>query len=523
MSKSHYDFSHLNSIYCFSDLEGSNPFTNVRLPGITCKNGFIESIDNNYGLVFLGDLIDHERHTITLLLKMLELKKAHPNNVILVCGNRDINKLRFADEAYIVSKDNIDEIVFDPSNSFYENVSRISRDWGYRFSFRYTEKELAPLLDFKIYRDMEGFPQKFADANDLSRLDWIYEFTMKATNQVNFMYENLRVLFQELPNRSAVDSNYKRVAVALANMIMSRNWHLDQLPNDRTHMMNMNGLYLRYLDACNVCATFERSGKISFVSHSGIPEASRYFTNIMAYKLKDPSKIERLITKKPLKDVVEAMNSHIRINLRKLLNVSPRRLLRRQPIAVQILHMSFSKGNYANITESLNPVLNHIPPRDRTRLLFAEGGGGSASYVKSLEKVQLIYADILAGTAQLEFNLYGHQPKGLAPEAKKVGETWHVCMDVSKIEAKTNRYSYAMLVIPRAPEEPYVIGRVHLVNNDKNIIRAATNKRKFFYRASLPQFQQNRDQGFQIKTRSFVLSYETTDKNDIYTVSKIGL
>jgi hypothetical protein len=96
-----YEFKDINSIYCFSDIESNMPedlkklmFSNTNNTLYECKN--LES--NKEAIVFTGDLIDRGAYTIRNLLNMLNLKKNYPDNVILICGNRDINKIRMFKE-----------------------------------------------------------------------------------------------------------------------------------------------------------------------------------------------------------------------------------------------------------------------------------------------------------------------------------------------------------------------------------------------------------------------------------------
>jgi hypothetical protein len=102
----YYDMSELNNVYFFSDLEGRIPPTflknslknvsdllEVLQPGSDTKNFF-----ENNGIVFCGDLIDRGAQSIRMLKHMKELKETYKDNVVLVAGNRDINKIRLINE-----------------------------------------------------------------------------------------------------------------------------------------------------------------------------------------------------------------------------------------------------------------------------------------------------------------------------------------------------------------------------------------------------------------------------------------
>jgi hypothetical protein len=47
----------------------------------------------------------------------------------------------------------------------------------------------------------------------------------------------------------------------------------------------------------------------------------------------------------------------------------------------------------------------------------------------------------------ITWNIYGHQPRGLFPAVHKEGTTYHICLDVSKIEGQTNKNSYAAMIL----------------------------------------------------------------------------
>jgi len=104
-----------DEIYFFSDLEGNMPNGIKELMFETSDmdaTGIIEkpkSLENNV-IVFTGDLIDRGEYSIRNLKRMLALKEKDENEgrVILLCGNRDTNKIRMYHECHIQEiEDNI--------------------------------------------------------------------------------------------------------------------------------------------------------------------------------------------------------------------------------------------------------------------------------------------------------------------------------------------------------------------------------------------------------------------------------
>ena len=102
-----YNFENDTTVYCFSDIESNMPpeiknlmfSTNDKTTNIDYTP--IDLLSNNKAIVFTGDLIDRGAYTVRNLLNMLKLKKTYQDNVILICGNRDINKIRMYHECYI--------------------------------------------------------------------------------------------------------------------------------------------------------------------------------------------------------------------------------------------------------------------------------------------------------------------------------------------------------------------------------------------------------------------------------------
>ena len=126
-----YNFPQFTKIYCFSDIESNMPEDIYNLM-------FYAKVDEKYtpynlrnnetGIVFTGDLIDRGAYTIRNLLNMLALKTANPDNVVLICGNRDINKIRMYHECHIEKIENEILTKSDEINTFdviYKKIKSI--------------------------------------------------------------------------------------------------------------------------------------------------------------------------------------------------------------------------------------------------------------------------------------------------------------------------------------------------------------------------------------------------------------
>jgi predicted MPP superfamily phosphohydrolase len=106
-------------VYCFSDIEGNMPTEIFELmnfsKGLETNNPLRYTKKNleKKAIVFTGDLIDRGAYSIRNLWNMKQLKSDNPTNVILVCGNRDLNKIRMYHECCIPY---IEENIFTSDN-----------------------------------------------------------------------------------------------------------------------------------------------------------------------------------------------------------------------------------------------------------------------------------------------------------------------------------------------------------------------------------------------------------------------
>lgn len=78
-------------------------------------------------VVFLGDALDKGPNNIKIIKFFLHMKKVYGDRVILIIGNRDVNKLRFNWE---LSDDGL--VLNDPNTKFADNRFRIA-DWSNLF------------------------------------------------------------------------------------------------------------------------------------------------------------------------------------------------------------------------------------------------------------------------------------------------------------------------------------------------------------------------------------------------------
>jgi hypothetical protein len=186
-----YDFDALNldQVICYSDEEGGNPFKDS-ISGVKLVDGIIDDIIDDIpektGLIFLGDVQDNGPYSITLLKTFIKMKEKNPDRVILITGNRDMNKLRFADECLFSFR-------FEENRTFKDYLDFIMNNWGMNgieFKYDHTDLEIGVNIP-GIYNNTDNkIKNLFENKNDPFRINKIYENTM-GQEKIRMMEKNI--------------------------------------------------------------------------------------------------------------------------------------------------------------------------------------------------------------------------------------------------------------------------------------------------------------------------------------------
>jgi hypothetical protein len=424
-------------------------------------------VDEKKAIVFTGDLIDRGEYTIRNLVNMLALKKNNLQNVILICGNRDINKIRMHHECFIndiklniLDKD-ININITDILNELKKIPNKNSKD---KFLFLHSNEIIAKKINIKgltnplnkdgnsleldIERKTLDCNFKASYRNDIYRIEDIYSNTLGSPNQISFFKEEFKILFNlndELDNRETLLK-----FIAMMNMVMGKIW--DNLPSI---LERYNGLYIKYLQKCHIMAMFKIGQKLCFASHSGIPTY-----NIDKYNI--PSKI----------GIHENVGNNINIE--------------------SLVQLNNEFNNFIN-----NPIDFNSYDYEKYVAMAAgceeEGLTGLSSYASpivsypSLEDIRIknnkdIILDEKYSTYKKRYNIFGHQPSGLLPYMNKVTKedifSYHIDLDISKAEnigGISNKISYVYLEITE--NEDLLKGKTEsglpykiVTKNDNNLI-----------------------------------------------------
>lgn len=584
----------------FSDEEGAAPFKQIHngadIPkGLFNEEGYVNGTFNlqHHNLIFLGDVQDNARHNIRLMKAFWNLKTNNTHKVILIAGNRDVNKLRMADEYFLEVKigkeykpalllknektgkthTTFNDLVIAVAKKMETTMDKhtkvaYAKRQESEIRFRFKPKELiANTMDVKAFtvkhhelleRDFEERVKRmYTDTFGAFRVENIVKpengerivkthgkpgfipetkltqerikmFNSTGTSTANLLFDELKLILG-VEHDACKPSWYPLLVCALFNMLASWNWNNDDVPQDAQPYI---GLYYKYLSVCDVCAVFERdvdsTKEYGFVSHAGMGSFESILSDELGYSY-EVSELCKVLSidlnqetqsggkRKPRKQKGGATIDHnaslISISQQykeKLINkIVPcfktiisfnsykseeHKMARTEPLIRQLIHMStYAKYLFENVGEqpsvyhhALSPIVGYRFPRGypKNKSTFANDepmplgskGGGKFDYMTAPTK--FYNRKVAPGAVNVKWNIYGHQPRGVIPSVYESAGTYHICMDVSKIEDQTNDESYAILLLTQSEDK--FIGRIEFkaVNvihpTDKDIIKSST-------------------------------------------------
>jgi hypothetical protein len=476
MSECFYDFDKIENIkkfICFSDEEGGAPFTfkddEDLLQSVTdnqqnktvvkalvessfdCEDGLLTQIKQNIAVGFLGDLLDNNDKSIRVLQKMITLKNQNMTSVILIGGNRDFNKVRMGIECYMTKDDALlpwykstNEMYATPKE-FIDSLKTIE------FKYRVETKDQIDYLTFGDYN--------FSSKNRFQEMTKTLGFV-----SVNF-YNEMKALFPDLNDEST--EILDRFTCAM-QMILSFEWKLDTIP---TFFHDYVGLYTKYIELCHICALFKINDKYGFMSHAGyvhltsplgldlnVTTVTDALLSIM--KKSENEKITLLSQLSTLKDATNqsyTQNLSLHTKIAKFVQLT----------APEICNGKSCHKFAPIITQSARTSQEGYLKEIKLKIT---GGSWKDDDEKSQEKVK-----VSEGNEVISYNIYGHQPTCFFPTSNKTGETYHICLDVSKTDSDpnasySNNFSFALFIIEKPNSSIKFIGRTTLIKgeNPKN-------------------------------------------------------
>lgn len=427
-----YSFSEDKELYFFSDLEGNMPDGIKKLMfDEKDENDIPVSLDNKV-IVFTGDLIDRGEYSIRNLQRMLALKYANPNNVILICGNRDVNKIRMYHECHI--KEIEEQIFIDKDKNIYAILDILQ---GIPDDASIFTNKLDAIKDIINIKGINGtgddrpiFTEKYSD--NISRITKMYSNTLGSPKQIELFKAEFKVLFGI--NEDFWKGNTLRKFIAMMNMVMGKVWDEGALP---AVLAPYNGLYIKYLQECHIMASITIGTKLCIVSHAGIPYDERQgfyipteIGNISTGSTNYIKNIERL--NKSFSAFIESIKGG---------NITTNNEEYKRYVAMS-----------ANCDDKVAPYTAYASPivsqKDFDEVKSKKGFDLDVFRKKETPETHI-------------YNIYGHQPSGLLPYISRVitnkslgnNETfsYHIDLDISKAEDNiiSNKETYVYLRITK--------------------------------------------------------------------------
>ena len=478
-----YNFPEGTTVYCFSDIESNMPQEIKDLMFDTND----KKLDIEYtpkdlkkerkAIVFTGDLIDRGAYTVRNLLNMLNLKVENNDNVILICGNRDINKIRMYHECYI---EEIDEKILKKGSELttIESIIGKLKDIGNKDIFENSGCEISASINIRgIVNPLEhpliirkkydkNFRKSYHD--DISRITDIYTKTLGSNNQIKFFNDEFNALFgidlfgidlfgftnEDLHEKdreqfkAGIENDPRYILllkfIAMMNMVMGKNRNGDDLAKLPKCLRQYNGLYINYLEKCHIISKFtigDNADNIYIASHSGIPyKAATAATEGFFYI---PSDVGIEPTSPPTKDNhidhIENINNNFNGFIKRILNDE-----------VKYTDDDFKKyvamgasclDTISNLTSLASPIVSSL------EIVKIRNESLNSLNTLKIDGVKKIY------------NIFGHQPSGFTPQINRVIDggsgvnpltSYHIDLDVSKAEdgaGISNKNSYVYLTL----------------------------------------------------------------------------
>jgi hypothetical protein len=501
-----YRFGDKYSICFFSDIEGNMPDGIRELMFDTGKTGDTPKTLVNEVIVFTGDLIDRGEYTIRNLQRMLALKEANPENVILICGNRDVNKIRMYHECHIQEiEDKILNCVKDKDKDFDAILGILQGIPDDTSIFTNKLDTIKEIIDIKgingIGDDRPDFSVKYSD--DISRITKMYSNTLGSPKQIELFKAEFEVLFRIKEDYWKDKENTLLKFIAMMNMVMGKVWDERALP---AILVPYNGLYIKYLQECHIMASITIGTKLCIVSHAGIPynETQGFYIPTEIGIVPTPTTIEKT-TKQYGELITTQTQRRNNPHYYKISNIES--LNNDFTTFIEGIKGGFiiDKKKYkryvamsANCDDTVAPYTAYASP------IVSQKDFDEVKSKMSLDLDKFKTEKIIR-----VYNIFGHQPSGLLPYISRGGSTYsyHIDLDISRAEDLniSNKVSYTYLKI--TDTEDMLFGRT----DTNNTYHSITDKNE-----DEKEVKDLSKQDIKIVKRNIVIDYSTNISLDEY-------
>ena len=440
----------------------------------------------NKVIVFTGDLIDRGEYSIRNLRRMLALKEKAGNEgrVILLCGNRDTNKIRMYHECRIQAiEDNI--LNNDYKKIKIADIISILKGISVTPDNLFTNKsiDIATIINITgILKDLTipntedpNFKGKYTD--DISRIENMYLNTLGSLKQVENFKKEFGVLFGT-EDKDFEDNDTLLKFIAMMNMVMGKKWGDGVLPEI---LEPYNGLYIKYLQQCHIMASITIGDKLCLVSHAGIP-----------YKAIEGSEgyfyIPTLLGIVPPEVTIDTLNiGTLNTNFTDFIN----KLITNGNIVIDDEYKKY-------VAMSANCDIQSINGTDFSAYASPIVSRKNIEEVKDKKNLSLDKFIKKGSKTTKVYNIFGHQPSGLLPYISKTDvvdgiTSYHIDLDISRAEGiDSNKESYVYLKMTN--DKDMLFGKIEsknkhdIINGEVNTMDTEDTAISFNYEVALDTY-----------------------------------
>jgi hypothetical protein len=469
----------ISALHIFSDEQGIAPLKGAQnVPDIEVdpKTGVILGLKNNkHKLIFLGNVLDHGPFELQTLRSMVDM--AFNNKATLLCGARDIEKIRIQSELTISMTRKNARIAFQDVGEIVEFVSTIEIS---KLKYTFIDRSKGSIFQ------NEEIEKVTNEDYTKTRVSQLYEKVLGHTRAISNLMSELDCMGILDKNDPALLGKHHILvclvhcflAGGMINAPMKQKNKKQGMRQDSRHASDnndLNGLYLKYLRLAKL-VTFEEVGeKRVLVTQKCIPHTFNQPFN---------PDIDSLIP------YIDLINTEIRVRVEQL--------YKRPGVMDDVIaaELEYHIGNVATNVETISesPILS-------LQTWYFKG------HQRVMEDTNAQAIDVTKGKGVLDFVVFSHMAQGPAPTVwSNNTNTTFVCIDVSKAYVRTkgpfasnlqNCANYAVMTV-RNNGEVDIMGRAQLEGrlNPTDSFVSYTNTLKDY-----KKYQSNRqlDMGFNYK------------------------
>nr|WRJ70014.1 hypothetical protein TetV2_00569 [Oceanusvirus sp.] len=521
----------VTALHLFSDEEGAAPFhghivdNNLfhKASDPIFSDGLVSGVGEGGKLVYLGDLMDRYPYEIRLMQRMLAIPE---NDITLIAGNRDVNKLRLIDELRMKKiEGRTDTGGWDkyhpsgyPNFQTFEDVVNFAAQTERSWEFETISSER-----FQTWKNMETKKHETLqnkNATATERLALSVNDLMGVKNPVSVKMQEARAFMKDVPDvpedvpdvpdvLGSLDTDEKKaVFVCVLYTILAGGYFID------THavlLKQLDGLYIRFLQRCKIMSLEQVGDTRVLVAHGGVPDL---ISNPIG--LKEASGRENTV-----QQAIDSINTSFKTHITEFVNGKGNA----ESMEILYYYIGLSgplqqntafgedKFDYKN-----SPIVTRtrLNPTNR-RALYASGGDGKIDYSHP------IYAtfDDQDDKKVIDYVVFGHTPQGNAPSIWTSAETVYAAIDVSNSrddKSRVNEYSTCAIMSIYPDREMVVRGQAY----DKNGQVFSYSNKKIDYERNPPvEISTERNESLLALFRFNVENkhvYQVTDPNSGFSI-----